>query len=356
MFTERSVFIRFFFGGIILSLLSGCAKKNGPSVKELILQVEKGDFTAKLLALDKLGELGSDAKPAVPTLITILGDDKSPIPGADEAVEQTTISRPEEANATLRSAAAATLGDIGPDAKAAIPALLKSLKDKDKYVRCVSADALAGIGLKEERVLSALKETLNDPLSKVRLDAADALNELDPDNPDALAALVKLLKDKDPHIRCHAVAILEQIKTANEKPIIAALVKALNDPEEDVRCKAAESLGSICEESASVVPVLVLTLKKDTSSSVRRNAIDALKEFGPEAKAAIAALTRTMMEDPDSNVRERATQAIRRINTMPAKRGRKGAEAEDAEMLKQFPEMKQNLKRRRGIKGYSIHK
>jgi HEAT repeat protein len=337
----------------------GCAKpsspsgKDSPSVKELLDKLEKGDFAAKLYALDELGKLGAKAKPAVPTLIIILEDDKSPIPGAAAAVKEETIAHPEDANPTLRSSAAATLGDIGPDAKPAIPALLKNLKDKDKYVRCVSADALAGIGSKEERVLSALKDALNDSVSEVRIDAAEALNELDPDNPDALSALIKLLKDKDPETRRDAASVLEQIQSTKINTVVPALLRAIKDPDENVRSKAAQSLGSICEKAMTVVPALVERLEKDKSSHVRIQAAQALQEYGPEAKLAIPALSRVMKEDPVSRVQKSAAQAIRRINTMPAKRGRKGAEEELKQLRKEHPEFEdvyKLAKRRRGIK------
>lgn len=331
----------------------GCAKKSSPVVKELVEKLQKGDFLAKLDALEKLGELGADAKSTVPTLIKILEDDKTPIPGADAAVKQEVIARPEDANPTLRCAAAATLGDIGPDAKPAISALLKNLKDKNRYVRSVSADALGGIGVKENRVLSALKEALNDPDTEVRIDIAEALVEIDPDSQDALSVLTKLLKDKDSETRRNAAAVLGQIRSTRIKTVIPALILALKDSNEEVRSKVAVCLGAICEESATVVPALVERVQKDKSSDVRIQAAQALQEYGPEAKAAIPALTNAIKEDPDSKVQQSAAQAIKYITKLPAKRGRKGAEEEEKQLRKDHPELEETLKqlkRRRGIK------
>jgi len=49
----------------------------------------------------------------------------------------------------VREAAAFALGEIGPDAKAAVPVLSKALRDGDEGVREAAADALEKIQPKE---------------------------------------------------------------------------------------------------------------------------------------------------------------------------------------------------------------
>lgn len=45
----------------------------------------------------------------------------------------------------VRRGAAESLGKIGPDAKAAVPALRKALRDADEFVRSAAAEALAKV-------------------------------------------------------------------------------------------------------------------------------------------------------------------------------------------------------------------
>jgi HEAT repeat protein len=52
------------------------------------------------------------------------------------------------ADATYRASFAQALGAIGPDAKAAVPALREGLKDKDEKVRTAAAEALKKIQTK----------------------------------------------------------------------------------------------------------------------------------------------------------------------------------------------------------------
>ena len=113
----------------------GCARKKSPSVAALLDKLTKGDFKAKLEALEDLRKLGPEAKAAVPNLIKILEDKKAVIPGVEAAVAEQVIPRKEEANPDLRASAASTLAAIGPDAKPAIPILLASIKDKEWNVR-----------------------------------------------------------------------------------------------------------------------------------------------------------------------------------------------------------------------------
>jgi HEAT repeat protein len=53
--------------------------------------------------------------------------------------------------ATVRWRAAETLGNIGPGAKPAVPALLEALKDEDGSVRVYAAQALEKIYTPEAR-------------------------------------------------------------------------------------------------------------------------------------------------------------------------------------------------------------
>ncbi|MFN1208730.1 HEAT repeat domain-containing protein, partial [Enterococcus lactis] len=74
---------------------------------------------------------------------------------------------------TTRKAAAVALGDIGADARGAVPALRAALRDEDNGVRWSVAEALGHIGPGAEDAVADLAEALRDPA--IRVMAADAL-------------------------------------------------------------------------------------------------------------------------------------------------------------------------------------
>src|SRR5207244_4789657 len=94
-----------------------------PRVVPALLEKLAGD--EKAIAIHPLAEYKSAAKDAVPRLCEILESD---------------------ADVDVRWGAARTLGKIGPAAKAAIPALVRTLKATDSLVREHAAEALGDIG------------------------------------------------------------------------------------------------------------------------------------------------------------------------------------------------------------------
>ena len=62
----------------------------------------------------------------------------------------------------MRCSAAEALGQIGPKAEAAVPALAKALQDKEEKVRQDAAVALGRIGPKAQAAAPALVEALKD--------------------------------------------------------------------------------------------------------------------------------------------------------------------------------------------------
>ena len=95
-------------------------------VEELIETLGHQDQDVRRGAARSLGEIGEDAKVAVPALIQAVQQDK---------------------HARIRAARA--LGRIGEGAKDAVSALIQALQDQDQYVRRCVAKALEKIGTPE---------------------------------------------------------------------------------------------------------------------------------------------------------------------------------------------------------------
>jgi HEAT repeat protein len=162
---------------------------------------------------------------AVPQLIAALND------GIDET------NRP--AYDSLRAAAAQALGQFGPTAKAAVPALVERLEDENAYVRVSAATALW----------------------RINRHAA------------AVPALIAELKNEDRHVRSRAVGDLGDIADSrNSSVVIPVLISTLtNDEQANVRQRAAYALATTRGLAKSAVPALKTALE-DKDDEVRRAA------------------------------------------------------------------------------------
>ena len=74
--------------------------------------------------------------------------------------------------------AARSLGQFGPQAKAAVPDLIEALRDEDKMVRMGAGYALAEIGADAADAVPALREAARDPENEVRDAAQYALKQI----------------------------------------------------------------------------------------------------------------------------------------------------------------------------------
>jgi HEAT repeat protein len=226
----------------------------------------------------------------------------------------------------VRMHAAAALGQIGPHAREAVPALLESLQDNDDSIRQWAAQALEGIGKEAEEAVPALRRALNDVNAFVRIKAAAVLWKLGGQAPAVIDALVEALREDNWMVRSAAALALGKIgpEAAAAVPALSAAVK---DQSSDVRKVSAEVLRKVAPHA--VVPALVGALKgedkymrmeaalalsrlgteavvalpdltgllQDRSWMVRRAAALALGEFGPEAAPAVPALAEALQDD-----------------------------------------------------------
>jgi HEAT repeat protein len=181
--------------GRVLEILAALGPAAKPAVDDMIKSLADADPAVRGDAAAAIAAIGPDAAAAVPSLVKMLADEGAPVarypaayalgrigPAAKPAVEQlrALATSPDEVLATVavwsaikiepgdssmfdlaipalrkalraereivRLEAAVALGDIGPEARAAIPMLeLVSEEDPSKSVRSAAAAALAKI-------------------------------------------------------------------------------------------------------------------------------------------------------------------------------------------------------------------
>lgn len=197
------------------------------SVPALAKALEDEDWFVCVVAAQALEKIGPEAKPAVPALTKALKPNKDireyrPIREAAAAqalvkidpkakgvkdavtflVDKMLNDDREDSNGT-RVVGAKALGQCGPSAQSASPALAKRLKDKDAGVRIATAAALMKIepGKHADGALAVLTAELKNTDVLIRVLAAEALGEIGPKAKSTSTALEAASKDGEAEVR-----------------------------------------------------------------------------------------------------------------------------------------------------------
>ena len=196
---DRKGFVR--MGGVLILtlLISGCSEEQKIKweVNKQIRRIKSKNVEVRVDAAEALGQIGPAA---IMALIQALKD---------------------KGDSSVRYWPAKALAQIGPKAKAAVPALAQALKDEDEWVRANAAEALGRIGPEAKAAVPALIQALkNEDVLRVRWGAAEALGQIGPAAKQAVPALAQALKDIEdsysPYFRESAVEALEKINIEAE--------------------------------------------------------------------------------------------------------------------------------------------
>jgi HEAT repeat protein len=295
--------------------------KDRAAFKQLTRAVLDRDL--RMDAAGVLGDLGPDARDAVPAMVLALkaegnGSNRGWIlfaigrlGAAGRAAVPAVVAALRDPDESVRSTAASTLGDIGLPAAAAAPALTACLKTKGTHLREMAAGSLGFLGPAAEPAVPALVQVLADPNAGVRSMAVLSLGRVARREKQVVPALMAALKDKETDLRRFAATALGEFGPAARAagPARAGLLRY---EETNVRTAAAEALGKLGAEAAPAVPDLRRALGDDYAE-VRAAAARALGEIGPVAKAALPALG-PAVHDADMAVQVQAALALWRID------------------------------------------
>jgi serine/threonine protein kinase/HEAT repeat protein/Tfp pilus assembly protein PilZ len=239
----------------------------GPSAKDvvpdLVGALRDENANVRWRAAAALGEIGPEARAAIPALLSALEDrdvsttdavalalekvigkpEPSPQPRPEPPIPEAPgtadlgsliLSLTTDDDQSVRWRAAAALGDMGPAAKEAIPALTGALEDKDNTVRCEAARALGRMDSAAKEAVPALAAALRDEDEVLRHHAAAALGLIGPDALAAVPALIEALRERDFLEPDEAQEALFNIGRAAGP----ALIEALRDENPRIRGKA----------------------------------------------------------------------------------------------------------------------
>ena len=264
-----------------------CLMKMGPpAVPLLVTALGDADAYVRSRALFILETIGTGEKEVVPAATRLLGDPEVRVRVAAAKTLQRFHNSAAEAIPALigtladqdvfvRSAAAETLGTIRPPAHVAVDALRAAVKDRSPAVRRAAALALFRIDPTRFDAVPVLAEVLESGDFITRLDTPSALGEIG--TPAAMSLLMSKCREEVWQVRLAAVKSLVRTGvTANE--VARVLLGALTDEDTFIREAAAAALGERGFASADVQPALRRALM-DSEGSVRQGARESLKQI-----------------------------------------------------------------------------
>jgi len=219
-----------------------------------------------------------------------------------------------------RVAAADVLGRRGANRRAEVVPLLRGrLRDDTEWrVRASSGRAIGRLAARA--AVPDLVRALRDPVVDVRVVAAAALWRL-PD-PAAVQPLLELLRDQEAAARQWAALALGVVR---DRRATRPLITLLRDPEEDVRLDAIRSLGRLRDPGA-LRALEAFSRNPDERMAERLEAVSSLSTLDGPGK--VNALVR-MVDFNDSQVRLRAIEALGRVGdalVIPPLRQQRGRE------------------------------
>ncbi|HTU93994.1 MAG TPA: HEAT repeat domain-containing protein [Gemmataceae bacterium] len=268
----------------------------GPRVVPVLVKALRDDEAARReAAADILGRIGPPARPAVPALLAALKDKSSSVAlMAAMALAEIDPTRggaavPLLADSVDVPGATVALAKIGPDARAAVPALIAALKPgkgnvQQELMRLNARLALARIGTP---AVPALIEALKDKREGVALLAGEALGWVLPPPKQAVPALCAAVKNDRAHaaVYAHALGLLGPPARSAAPELTELLTDAAS------RAEAAVALVRIDPQQADkAVPPLIKDLEAEDEKQ-RQAAVLALARLGPAAQPTVDALT-----------------------------------------------------------------
>jgi HEAT repeat protein len=181
----------------------------------------------------------------------------------------------------VRAAVANVLGQIGPEAKQAVPALTEALADSDAAGRREILFALGRIGAEDASAVAAIIQAMEDEEENVRYSAVYALGKIGAPAAAGTEALKKNLVSEDAFFRMCSAWALAMVNPQGEdiaKLTVPLLVEALKHERAFARIEAADALGRLGKNALSAAPALQAALK-DPDDGVREAAATALKQI-----------------------------------------------------------------------------
>jgi HEAT repeat protein len=264
------------------------------AMPEVLEALGTTDALAKIEAIRAVKAInGPSARKAVPLLIKIL--DQSHLITAFQ--DPFTVSQ----QPRIREEAAEALGKIGPEASAAVPALIGTLGDPEERVRANAISTIKRIDPTNAQAQPWLISAMSDPSFRVQNAANAALLKAGPVNREVIRAFIEAVRRNANHFAAnewYSGPSDNIVPVANSffyrlgpehRYAVPDLAEMARDPHPGVQRIAFTGLTRIGEVPKEFVPTLLKQLEHYW-------AWNALKKMGPDATAAVPSLVTLLNE------------------------------------------------------------
>jgi HEAT repeat protein len=302
--------------------------KIGPAAKAalpaIVAALDDPDKQVWTGALAVIANLGPDAAETVPVIIQGLDPGKAKA-GRDRDRQQllvrsafalskigapalpALIAALDDESAQRRAGVARALGEMGPAAGEAAPALVKNVGHWDETVRRETADALGQIGAPAVAPLIAALSVTDE---KARQGAATALGQIGKPAAAAVTPLMaSLQKETSMPARVAMLSALPRVSSLAGGPFAALLVDGSLSDEPEIRHASINGMLGNHAIKTAAVPLLTTALR-DAALPRRQRAALALGRMSAEAKPAITALIECARREPQEPAYGDALAAI----------------------------------------------
>jgi HEAT repeat protein len=261
---------------------------------------------------------------AAETLLVIVGKNSRGISDFDEAeigpVKAALASALADPDPVARLAIARTLGNLGTEPKVIVPTLLEFASDRNDRTRLEAVSILGSYARRSEPAMAAVFAAMDDPNAQVRWSALNGMAYFAVVPDTALEPLLTRIKDAiasksddpDRNVRLSSIWALSRIsqRLKMEDPRI---IRFLSDPNFELRASAWDAVAFFPNWKRA--PELIPTLERflsDPDPSVRSMAALKIGGFGLLAEPAMPTL-QTLVDDQDRSVRAAAAGSIAMI-------------------------------------------
>ena len=337
------------------TILSELKQRGNNAIPELITALSINDPLVQSGALITLGELGENAKSAVPAIVALLSDRRRALVTVSEDIDpiriiaitppslyqpreplrlpkRTTPSMPDNLRQSIQLYAIGAIGQIGPAARNNASRPIAALMNNgDPIVQLTATWAIAQMEVEIPWFPTLIKILIHPDLAVRK--SASQLSRQTMDlvakaigaegTPTQIEQLILLLSDSDSEIRSNAKNLLKTFGT----DAIPALTLALSNSQPAIRLESLKTLQLLGSSAYSVIPSILPLLKDRSSvqffsplpvssySFLNKPFIDSFEYGGLELSNErtlinIAAL-QTILKLSESQVNIRAIEAIR---------------------------------------------
>ncbi|MCA9106139.1 MAG: HEAT repeat domain-containing protein [Planctomycetales bacterium] len=265
---------RLLFGLIGATLFLGIsspasAQVNSPELRAAMAKLSSASADERAEAARMLKEIGPNASHVAPQLVARFKDNQATQDGESvsklyaEAVgamgpEVVDLVVPllDSANTFELAGACEAIHQLGPDAKAAVPAILERLPTAEGDLLWGLVYGLSGIGPDAAPAVEPLRKLLEHQDFQVQIIACRALGGIGPEARAAVPKLVEMLETGVGSVKSHAALALASIGPQPDFDIPALIGKLVEHPQFVLKERSLEALGILGSEAQSQLPLI----------------------------------------------------------------------------------------------------